>query len=106
MQQKSKDLKSLQPRNIFEQTILDLFKTLPKGDYALVESPSGKLTQVLKMQPSHGTDFFKQFEELPVSFNAIESTKLFNYYSVPLNACPIDSDTQDFAKALVFSKSA
>lgn len=104
--QNSKELTSLQARNIFEQTLLGLLGSLPKGDYALIKSQSNGVTQVLKMQPSHGTDFFREYEEFPISFTAVEGTRLFDYYSVPLNACPIDSDTQDFAEALIFSKSA
>lgn len=75
---------------------------LLSGEYAFVRSNNGG-TDVLKFTKSHGTDFYKPECTIDIQYSFIQASKLFQPYTVELNACPGTSDTMDYAEALLFS---
>ena len=84
------------------RTIVNALSNLDNGNYALVPGPKGK-TKVLKLTSSHGTDFYKYFCTVNLSFEGIQKSKLLENYPVELNASPEGSDSQEYANdALIF----
>ena len=76
---------------------------LPHGEYAFVRAQNGGL-DVLRFTKSHGTDFYKYFCTIAdVTYGFIAASKLFQPYTVELNACPRTSDTMEYAEAFIFS---
>ena len=85
------------------RTIAYALSDLTKGNYALVPDKKSGKTKVLKKTPSHGTDFYKYLCTSNLPFEGIRKSNLLPNYPVELNASPVGSDTQEYAKdALVF----
>lgn len=98
---KSIALKSLETHPV-GWTILHNLPNLENGNYALIPEKTTGRTQILKLTPSHGTDFYKYFNTINLPFEQIKNLNLFPSYLVELNASPAGSDSQEYADALVF----
>ena len=85
------------------RTIISHFSDLDNGKYALVPDEKSGRTKVLKLTKSFGTDFYKYFSTVNVPFSKILETNLIPTYFVELNASPAGSESQEYAKALVFA---
>lgn len=79
-------------------------KDLPPGEYAFMENKKNGFTDILQFTKSHGTDFYKYFCTIAdVTYGFIAASKLFQPYTVELNACPRTSDTMEYAEAFIFN---
>ena len=84
------------------RTIANMLSKLEIGNYALVPEKSTGRTKILKLTPSHGTDFYKYLYTINFPFEGIKKSNLLPNHSVELNASPAGSESQEYADALVF----